>query len=165
MNPQQGIWLQQARSDFEVFELLRKLGLPDCHLLHYLQMTTEKLGKAWLWRNGTAPKASHQAFRKFVIGLGQVAGKQAIEVFKCSHKKQFRAMVRNITPIAHAVENLAPQLAGDGPNPEYPWPTEGPICAPVQFEFPIWNEITGTAKGRDLMRFIERAIRWFETIC
>ncbi len=38
MNLQQRVFLAQARSDFAVFEKMRKDGLFDpCHLLHYLQ--------------------------------------------------------------------------------------------------------------------------------
>ncbi len=41
----------QARSDFEMLNFLRFHNAPFCHQLHFLQMATEKLGKAF----ATAP--------------------------------------------------------------------------------------------------------------
>jgi hypothetical protein len=46
MTDAQRLWWAQAKSDHGVFVLLRKQGVHDCHLLHYLQMATEKLAKA-----------------------------------------------------------------------------------------------------------------------
>jgi hypothetical protein len=44
---QQRLFLVQARSDFAVFELFRgNANWPPCHALHYLQMSSELLGKA-----------------------------------------------------------------------------------------------------------------------
>jgi hypothetical protein len=41
-------YLEQACSDWQVWQLLRSQKLPSCHALHYLQMTCERLGKAFL---------------------------------------------------------------------------------------------------------------------
>ncbi len=49
---------------------------------------------------------------------------------------------------------MAPALANDGPNPEYPWPTDAPTATPVEFAFPIWEELTETSHGRTLISFI-----------
>jgi hypothetical protein len=40
-------FLTQARSDWQVFEHLYDSDFPECHALHYLQMATEKLAKAY----------------------------------------------------------------------------------------------------------------------
>ena len=53
MTEYQRLFLVQARTDFVVFELLRALPhLPACQALHYLQMSTELLGKAHAWKQG-----------------------------------------------------------------------------------------------------------------
>jgi hypothetical protein len=38
----------QAWSDYAVFEIMDDNNYPRCHVLHYLQMTTEKLAKGYL---------------------------------------------------------------------------------------------------------------------
>jgi hypothetical protein len=35
-------YLEQAKSDWEIYQVLIKKSHPACHELHYLQMTTEK---------------------------------------------------------------------------------------------------------------------------
>ena len=43
-------FLAQARSDWNVYRLLSESREPSCHALHYLQMATEKLAKAYRMR-------------------------------------------------------------------------------------------------------------------
>ena len=59
MNSQQRLWFEQTRSDHSVLMLLRKQDAAPCHQLQYLQMVTEKLGKAYFWRTGSPPPVSH----------------------------------------------------------------------------------------------------------
>ncbi len=47
-------YLEQARSDWKAYNILQVAPISNCHALHYLQMTTEKLGKALLLAYGTA---------------------------------------------------------------------------------------------------------------
>ena len=69
MNPQQAVFLVQARSDFGVFETMRSIAtIHPCHLLHYLQMATEKLGKAHAWKHGPNT-TSHRAMVGFLKSL------------------------------------------------------------------------------------------------
>ena len=52
---QEDAFIRQARSDYSVFERLRaesRSDVPECHVLHYFQMATEKLAKAVLARSG-----------------------------------------------------------------------------------------------------------------
>jgi len=62
-------YLEQARSDWEAYKLIAGSACADCHGLHYLQMTTEKLGKAVLLRSksslGSVSK-THNAFVRFL---------------------------------------------------------------------------------------------------
>jgi hypothetical protein len=63
-------YLEQARSDWDAYGTLSTSSLPDCHVLHYLQMATEKLGKALLLAGGTdieAVRRTHRAFTRFLF--------------------------------------------------------------------------------------------------
>ena len=65
MNPYQRLFLIQAKADMVVFDRFRKDStLPACHALHYLQMATELLGKAYAWKNGPRTN-THRAFVGF----------------------------------------------------------------------------------------------------
>jgi hypothetical protein len=69
MNDAQRLWWQQAQSDRVLFLKLRRVGAHECHLLHYLQMATEKLSKAYLWRSRKVPPKSHTGFMRFLKAL------------------------------------------------------------------------------------------------
>ena len=64
--------------------------------------------------------------------------------------------------MAYSLQNIAPAEAGNGPNPEYPWPHEAPAHCPVGHAFDLWSQLTNTGQGRKLMQFVEHAIIRFE---
>ena len=64
-------------------------------------------------------------------------------------------------PLIYELERLAPALANDGPNPEYPWPHIAPEQTPATFDFPIWRQFTETGRGRQLVQIIKTAIDQF----
>jgi len=161
MNNYQELWWQQARSDHSVLVLLRRRGAAACHQLHYLQMVTEKLGKAYFWRPGTAPPRKDAGFvqyLRFLGGVRQSERQQVAGAFSFGRFEDFQNWVRAILPLAYELQHLAPALVGDGPNPEYPWPHGAPEHAPATFEFDIWSELTDTGRGRQLLRVIEIAV-------
>ena len=121
MNPHQRLFLIQAKTDILVFERFRKdSSLPDCHALHYLQMATELLGKAHAWKNG--PRANtHRAFVGFLRSLATNRGAQK-KLGYAGQNENWQHLIRKSVPLAENIEDLAPALAQDGPNPEYPWP-------------------------------------------
>jgi len=164
MNSFQRLWWQQAKSDHEVFLLLRRQGAAKCHLLHYLQMVTEKVAKAYFWRSGAPPPRSHAGFVQLLrIFLGSVRGKErqrVAKLFGFSSFSGFQNWIRAALPIAYDLEHLAPALAGDGPNPEYPWPRARPNLAPANYGFPEWASLA-TGQGRSLMNVIRIAVERF----
>ena len=163
MNSYQELWWQQAKSDHDVFVLVRGTGMGQCHALHYLQMVTEKLAKAYFWRAGHAPPRSHAGFVQFLRFLGHVhqRDRQRIaDLFSFNRFVDFQNWIRTVLPIAYELERLAPDLANDGPNPEYPWPHAQPKSSPVNHNFPIWDTLT-SGRGRDLMRVIRIAVSRF----
>ncbi|QDU14408.1 hypothetical protein CA11_22140 [Gimesia maris] len=72
MNSYQEQWWHQAKSDHEAFIFLKSAGIAQCHTLHYLQMVTEKIAKAYLWRSGSPPPRSYAGFVHFLRFLGQI---------------------------------------------------------------------------------------------
>jgi hypothetical protein len=163
MNSYQELWWKQAQSDHAIFLLLRRGGAAPCHQLHYLQMVAEKLGKAYFWRSGTPPPRSHAGFVQFMRVLGQVRQaerEQIAETFAFKRFEDFQRWIRTVLPLVYALERLAPALAQDGPNPEYPWPSAAPQHAPVTFQFDVWSKLN-TGPGRQLMQVIAFAVAKF----
>lgn len=164
MNKYQELWWLQAKSDHAMYVLLRKNGGGDCHQLHYLQMATEKLGKAYQWNSGDPPSRTHSGFVQFMRQLGSVPREQREVIaatFNFTRFRDFRAWVTAILPLAYELQRLAPALANDGPNPEYPWPQEAPTEVPVSFDFPLSKTLRDTGQGRAFIRVLEWAIEKF----
>jgi len=158
------LWWLQAKSDHDVFIRLRRWGVKPCHQLHYLQMATEKLGKAYFWRSGTPPRRTHAAFVRFMRFLGHIRGaerERAASVLAFSRYQDLRSWINSVLPLAYELQRLAPDLAHDGPNPEYPWPPSAPRYVPAEFEFDVWKQLTETGKGRQLVQVIDITIRRF----
>jgi hypothetical protein len=151
MTEYQRLFLVQARADFTVFELLRRQpDLPACHTLHYLQMATELLGKAHAWKHG--PRANtHRAFVSFLRSLSTNRRAQKQLGFE-GRNENWEHLIRKSVPLAERIEDLAPALALDAPNPEYPWPRDDPQVAPAEYTFGIWQELQETAAGRQFLR-------------
>ena len=127
-------------------------------------MVTEKLGRAYFWRSGVPPPTSHAGFVQFMRFLGSVRSpdrRHLADVFSFARFEDLQNWVRIVLPLAYALERLAPALAHDGPNPEYPWPRTAPAFAPVTFEFDIWTQLTKTGRGRQLMQVIDTAVENF----
>ncbi len=163
MNGYQKLWWEQAKSDHSVFLLIRRSGIAQCHALHYLQMVTEKIAKAYFWRSGSQPPKNHSGFVQYLRFLGQTRQtdrERIANLFTFTRFADFQNWIRANLPTAYELERLAPTLANDGPNPEYPWPHHQPKDAPVNYKFSIWGELT-TGQGRDFMRIIAIAIDRF----
>lgn len=162
MNKYQRLWWDQTRSDHTVLVKLRRGGADPCHQLHYLQMVTEKLGKAYFWRVGSPPRKSHASFVRFLQALDDRANRDRTRIAQLlgfARALDFENWIPTITPLAYDLERLAPALAGDnGPNPEYPWPRTAPAHAPATYSFTVWTDLTETGRGRQLLRVIDAAV-------
>jgi hypothetical protein len=83
VNTQQRLFLVPGRSGFAVCTLLRNNSrIAPCHALHYLQMATEMLGKAYVWKFGPPAKLSHPAFVRSSCFAGRWSGARFDEVCK-----------------------------------------------------------------------------------
>jgi hypothetical protein len=166
INGFQRVWWQQAKSDHDVLKLFRRQGVASCHQLHYLQMTTEKLAKAYFWQTGTPPARNYSGFVQYLRFLGGTSQARRPFVLKALGFKTFGELqnwTQAILPLAYDLERLAPALASNGPNPEYPWPHEAPTHVPATTTFWVWEQLTRTARGRQFVQVIERAVDRFPT--
>jgi hypothetical protein len=153
VDAEQGLYLVQARSDHRAYLLLTRAGADGCHRVHYLQMATEKLAKAYFWRAGRPLKKQHDYFLKFlraVGGRGDVG--RAVDVKPSEHWEAY---------VERAIKAMAPAVAGDGPNAEYPWPHAKPECAPATYEFPLCDELE-THRGKKFLDVLRRLLDHFE---
>src|SRR5437879_5727014 len=121
MNEAQKLWWEQAKSDHAVFVFLRGRPVHECHVLHYLQMTAEKISKAYLWRSGNAPPRSHVGLMPFLQallsgGLRRQERQRTAKIFDYARPEDMTACVRQVSPLAHGLQNLTPDLSTTGPN-------------------------------------------------
>jgi hypothetical protein len=162
MNRYQKLWWEQSLSDHAVLLQFRRNGAIPCHQLHYLQMVTEKLGKAYFWRTGYPPRKSHASFVRFLQALDDRPSPHCSRIANLlgfARARDFENWIPTITPLAYGLERLAPGLAGDnGPNAEYPWPWAAPDFGPASYDFGIWHQLTGSGRGRQLLRVIDSAV-------
>lgn len=165
MNSYQQLWWEQTRSDHTMLLLLRRHGAAECQQLHYLQMVTEKLGKAYFWRSGHPPPKSHVSFVRFLQALDNRSQRDVERIaalFGFGAASQFGHWISTITPLAYALERLAPALAGDhAENPEYPWPRLAPTHTPASHQFQIWKDLTESGRGRQFVKIIDAAVKHF----
>ena len=156
MTPQQLAFFRQAGSDWEVFRYLRQATpagapswvrllcrlvsiripvVPVCHELHYLQMCTEKLAKAYF--NDTGRPRGHAAFRTMFLSLR--TNRNAVVPLQFPSVVALVHWITSVQPVVDALEDLAPAIADRAavpkPNPEYPYPRANPITAPADYTF------------------------------
>ncbi|MGB0386941.1 MAG: hypothetical protein ACPGWR_19170 [Ardenticatenaceae bacterium] len=156
-------YLEQAKSDWETYQVLSKHSRSACHELHYLQMTTEKLGKAALLRKGIPLEHVRGTHKAFVRALQMASKNRGLQQVFGINARQLQAYIRGILPLARQIERLAPALAIDGPNVEYPWedPITGNVYAPTSYHFLV-TEHLNRPNGRKLLRLIHILLDQFD---
>jgi len=171
-------YLKQARSDFQVFRLLLKQDrteVPECHVLHYLQMATEKLAKAALLRvNPAFDPNTHVAFSQIPHQLrrADVAKTLGWRTFN-----DYRGFLIYASPLFHQIEELNPAVgpqrpgrgAMDHANVEYPWEARNAAgdltwLAPAAQQFDILDKLQKSGSGVQLWLFVNRLIERFESV-
>jgi hypothetical protein len=116
MNSYQRLWWQQALSDHSILRLLRQQNQTPCHQLHYLQMVTEKIGKAYFWRTGKPPRKTHASFVKFLQALDDRPRHDRTRTAQSlgfGRSKDLEEWIPTTAPLAYELERLAPS-AGAG---------------------------------------------------
>ena len=118
-------YARQARADFQTFEKLQFMTVPECHKLQFLQMACEKLVKAHL--RGRTDPADLQASHAYVAGtlpvvLRQQANSSTMRVAAA------RTTLQCARLLAAEIDLLAPSVTRNGQRPdncEYPWEDAG----------------------------------------
>jgi hypothetical protein len=150
-------FITQARSDWDVYQELKD-NHSQCHELHYLQMTTEKLSKAALAVTAK-PQKSHQVFIKFLRLTYQNPN---IRNKLTDNPRQYRSIINEILHIAKKIEELAPAHEGIASNSEYPWEQpDGTVATPSKHQFPVWNDLQSSS-GKKLIRLIQELLERFD---
>jgi hypothetical protein len=129
----------QARSENEIRKLLNRAKAEYAHQLHYLQMASEKLAKAYATTPGSLepPTLTHTGLVRLLRLLKSMP--RIRRELGYVHTEAFRAFIDSLIPVAARIERLAPSLASiHEPNPEYPWQDRQTqeIFVPAAFNFP-----------------------------
>lgn len=140
-------YAQQGRSDLEVYERLvewskeqTKPQISSCHRLHYLQMASEKIAKAYRLRDPhdslSTLLTSHVATTEFIRKyLSSPDMKRRYE----GKNEQLGEFLKEMKHAASEIEKLAPAVDREKAphNVEYPWSDGARISIPCQSRFPI----------------------------
>jgi hypothetical protein len=151
----------QAQREHGVRKLLNEARVEYSHQLHYLQMVTEKLAKAYAAAPGsnTPPPTTHAAFVRL---LQTTKGRPDLRrQLGYADTASFREFIDSLLPLADRIEQLAPNFAGTtNPNPEYPWRDAhaNEVIAPVQFDFAEFSP--RSPQMIKLERLVEALIRF-----
>lgn len=154
LNLPQQLFLEQARSDYDIYEKLARQNV--CHRLHYLQMCAEKLSKVWFWRKLSPPAGGHYTFVPFLRALATSGRADFHEMFGYNNVNRFALQWPAILNLASRIQNLVPGQSNA--NPEYPWPRKMPMHGPLSYDFPEWRDWTTTTAGRRLKIFVKNLL-------
>lgn len=158
---------EQASSDWAIYELLSSARRVErCHPLHYLQMATEKIAKAYRIRDVAADvdelARHHSGFAPFVnqfmnsdVVRNEYRGRDAARESK---RQQLHRLAEQVERLAPAIDNLATPE-----NAEYPWQRGDTILVPCRYQYPALNFLTEPS-GLALLNLVSRAIRDYDKI-
>jgi len=173
-------FLAQARSDYATFSILlahSRDSVPECHPLHYLQMATEKLAKAFFARSGArSVDRSHAAFSFLAAELAR--RHDVLRAIGYRDPAKTAVFLNRATPLFGRLETLCPSEANrqardrglewdQGENAEYPWrPTSAQDwVAPANRSFATFSAIFGKGgDGASMLRLVQWLIANFERI-
>ena len=171
--------LRQARSDFQVFELLQdrhRNEVPECHPLHYLQMVTEKLAKAAFIALG-APVGDRHSHIAFSLVPQHLCRRDVARALGWEDFRRYQAFLRWAAPLFREIDELhpgvGPQHPGggpqEGPNVEYPWRTPGAAGdalwkAPADHTFGLLEKLRRDPNGAALLQFVRTLLDRFDVV-
>jgi len=130
-------YAKQALSDLRAREVLVRADTEKCHRLHFLQMATEKVCKAYLTKTN-----GHDKVRKSHAYVARNLPIIARHFYTAANDDNqiARWEISQIRRLAHEIQVLAP-ACDDGDvrrdNSEYPWEDgKGEIHIPCEYSFP-----------------------------
>lgn len=153
---------RQAKADISTWNYLQTADLPECKKLLFLQMACEKLVKAHLCDQGSAPsslQSSHAYTAKNLPGVIRVQ----LTILRAK-PKLIRAIVSFTKRIAREIELLAPAVDDGGRRPdncEYPWEDRGhQLWVPVDWTF-FTDQFVKSPVGLKFLKLVHEAIERF----
>lgn len=152
----------QAKADLATWQLLVDASAAVCHQYHFLQMTCEKVCKAFLCRQGSRPTDLH-ASHAFVAKTLPVLANDVLRELggRWAKHTTLRFHLRLLKTLAREIELLAPSVDDGGRRPdncEYPWEDrQGKLHVPAEFDFPSMRFLSAPV-GRILPRLLHQAI-------
>lgn len=160
-------YVKQGGSDFATYQLLSSVpGVPICHPLHYLQMASEKVAKAYRFRDTETAEdrltTEHVAFSRFIQSY---LGSPEIKQRYAGKDEQLREIIKVARKLAREIEKLAPAVDREASpaNAEYPWLDDGRVVVPCDFTYPNLTLLMEPG-GRTFLRLLEMSIADFERI-
>jgi len=150
---------RQADADFQTFEKMQTLDVPECHKLQFLQMACEKLVKAHLCGRGTDPATLQTSHGYVAKNLPLVLQQQAASVSLRGGKA--KEALNHAHRLAREIELLAPAVKRGGQrldNCEYPWEDDARILhVPLDWSFQA-SQLIVMPPGRTILKLIRGAI-------
>jgi hypothetical protein len=123
-------------------------------------MATEKLAKAEACSTiGGPPPRSHKGFSEF-IRKGARRHREALSRRMKLRPENFDRLILSLAPLSRKIESLAPNLAGEGPNTEYPWSSGDVIHVPAETNFVEITQMEAP-RLRKLLRFLDGCFEVF----
>jgi len=152
-------YARQAAADFNTFNLMQSLDVPDCHKLQFLQMACEKLVKGHL-RGAKTPQESIQSSHAYIsANLPRVLRQEAIQVNY--EGPRARQVLERAKLLANEIELLAPSVKRGGQRPdncEYPWEDiTGCLHVPLDWAFNP-SQLIIAPSGRTILKLVQGAI-------
>ena len=165
---------EQAESDFRIFTLLsgsRKaidfgFSPEKCHLVHYLQMSLEKIAKAYRMRDQKVPMekvlSRHVVIQKL---MGALIASRHVQVASGLKAPVLKGLSSQFNQIAREIEKMAPAVdrQKNPVNAEYPWERAGKVVAPCKFDFPNLD-LSNSGVWGHFLKIVALAIRDFDRI-
>jgi len=154
-------FLEQAKTDYSTFEIIRKISdQPSSQWLHLLQMTLEKAAKAYLAagnENYDRLRESHRVFRRFARKLPH---NKRVRDSLNMNAAELKQHIKNLETLIDDIERLVPGRDNYGPTAEYPWRnSQGGFYTPCQYGFEdIVSALNNSARGRNLLRILNRVL-------
>lgn len=131
-------YLQQEKSDFAFFQKLNMSNAAKCHQLHFLQMSSEKLAKAYLCspQENEPYRATHHVLVSFLRTLKLRRDISRLLGYDTKNP-HFINYINNLLSVAEKVQNLAPVGSDFSKvNAEYPWRSaRNGLTVPCQFDY------------------------------
>lgn len=159
-------YARQAGSDWELYTLLEEQQANLCHRVHYLQMASEKIAKAYRFRDTDTPVEQllrhHVGFTKFFNQF--LRSDRVLQMYQ-GKNAQHRELIKRCNALAREVEALAPAADRHNrpANPEYPWQHGLEVFIPHDHDFPNLKLLEAPA-GRNFLKLLKLSILEFESI-